>query len=105
MALTELKGNNTISVLFDAATLWDSQTAYPDGLLIESMEFKPTATDDLIIVREKIATGVQYFSEKSATAYDNKIKYFNTEKSRKRLFPYVKADERTTGTLLIIVLK
>jgi len=105
MALTVKTGSHTISVLFDGATAWDSTTSYPDGLVIESFEFKPTATDDIIIVREGVATGVQYFSEKAATAYDNKIKYFNTEDSQKRLKPYVVGNEATNGSLLIIQCK
>ncbi len=105
MALTVTKGKQTISIVFDGSTPWDSGTDYPNGLCIESMEFKPTATDDIITVREIGATGVQYFSEKAATEFDNKIKYFNTERSRKRFYPYVVGNQASSGGMLIIVLK
>ena len=105
MALTVTTGKHTISILFDGSTPWDSGTDYSNGLVIESMEWKPTATDDIITVRETDASGVQYFSEKAATAFDNKIKYFNTEKSIKKFYPYVVGNQATSGGLLIIVLK
>jgi len=98
-------GDNVISILFDGSTPWDSATNYPDGLVIESMEFVPAATDDVLIVRQAIATGVQYFQNKAATVFTSKIKYFNTGNTVKRLYPYVVGAEATTGVLLIITLK
>ena len=108
MALTVKTGSiggNVISILFDGSTPWDSATSYPDGLVIESMEFVPAATDDILIVRESIATGVQYFQNKAATVHTSKIKYFNVGSSVRRLYPYVVGAEATTGVLLIITLK
>lgn len=105
MANTVTKGKFGLSILFDGSTAWDSGTDYPAGLAIESMEMKPTATDDVISVREIDASGYSYFNEVSATAYDNKIKYFNTEKSGKNLFPYVVGNEVSAGVTLIIILK
>lgn len=105
MANTIVKGNHGLSITFDGATAWDSTTLYPEGIVIESMEFKPTATDDLIAVRETTATGRFYFNEKAATAYDNKIKYFNTEKSWKKFKPYIVGNEVSAGAILIIEMK
>ena len=105
MALTIVKGRHTMSVVFDGSTAWDSGTDYPDGFMIESMEFKPTATDDVMIVRELVSGGCAYFNEKAATEYDNKIKYFNTEDSSKRFFPYVVGAEGSSGAMLILELK
>lgn len=105
MALTITKGRNTINVVFDGATAWDSTTDYPDGLSVESLEFKPAATDNVMTVREGSATGVRYFSAKAATAYDNKVKYFPTAQSDKKLSLYVVGNEATTGGMLIVQCK
>lgn len=108
MALTVTKGttaDNVISILFDGSTLWDSATDYPNGLVIESMEFVPSATNDILIVRQAVATGVQYFQIKAASAYTNHIKYFNTGDGVKRMYPYIVGAEASSGGLLIITLK
>lgn len=105
MANTVTKSGSVINILFDGATAWDSTTLYASGLVVESIEFKPTAINDVMAVREGSASGPFLFHEKAASAYDNKIKYFNTEKSEKRFYPYVKGDEASAGTLLIIQLK
>jgi len=105
MANTITKGDHTINILFDGATAWDPIADYPAGLCVESLEMKPTATDDLISVREDDASGISFFNEKAATAYDNKIKYFNTEKSEKRFRLYIVGNEVSTGVILIIELK
>ena len=105
MANTTTKGKWVIDVLFDGATVWDMADHYASGLCIESLEFKPTATDDLLIVKETSATGPRLFDVKAATAYDSKIKYFNTEKSMKKFLLYVVGNEVSAGARLIITLK
>lgn len=105
MANTTTKGKWVIDVLFDGATAWDMADHYASGLCIESLEFKPTATDDLLIVKETSATGPRLFDVKAATAYDSKIKYFNTEKSMKKFLLYVVGNEVSAGARLIITLK
>lgn len=105
MANTVVKGDHTIAITFDGSDPWDGYDAYPDGLLVESFEFKPTATDDLMAVREKVAGGVFYFHEKAATAFDNKIKYYNTDISNKLFYPYIVGAEASAGAILIIQLK
>jgi len=105
MALTTVTGKHTINITFDGSTLWDSGTAYPDGLVIESMEFVPAATADILTVRETDASGVAYFNATGANAYDNYTKYFNTEKSSKKFYPYVVGNQATTAGMLIIELK
>ncbi len=105
MANTVTKGKFGLNILFDGATPWDSATDFPAGMCIESLEMKPTATDDGIIVRETDASGYPYFNELAATEFDNKIKYFNTEKSEKPFFPYIVGNEVDAGVQLIILLK
>ena len=105
MANTIVYGAQGFSITFDGATVWDGIDKFPAGIIVESFEFKPTATDDLIAIRELDASGRLYLSEKSATGYDNKIKYFNTEKSRKRFFPYVVGNQVSAGAILIVELK
>ena len=105
MANTTTKGKWVIDVLFDGATAWDMADHYAEGLCIESLEFKPTATDDLIIVKETSATGPRLFDVKAATAYDSKIKYFNTEKSMKKFILHITGVEASSGARLIITVK
>ncbi|MCP3684321.1 MAG: hypothetical protein GY861_16710 [bacterium] len=105
MALTVAKGSYGISIVFDGSTPWDSTTDYPEGLLIESFEFKPTATDDIMIVRDTTASGRFLFHEKAATEYDSKIKLFPAEGSKKKFSPYIVGNEASSGTILIIELK
>ena len=105
MANTTVKGTWTLDVLFDGVTAWDMADHYIAGLCVESLEFKPTATDDFIILRETTATGPRCFDVKASTSYDSKIKYFNTEKSMKKLLLYVVGNEVSAGARLIITLK
>lgn len=105
MANTIIKGKFGIEVLFDGATSWDPVTDYPAGLPVESLEMIPTATDDKLIVKESDATGISYMNALAATAYDNKIKYFNTEKSAKNLFLFVTGTDASAGVKLLITLK
>jgi len=105
MANTIVYGAQGFSITFDGSTPWDAITKFPAGIIVESFEFKPTATDDLMAIRELDASGRFYFNEKAATAFDNKIKYFNTEKSRKRFFPYIVGAEASSGSILIVELK
>jgi len=105
MANTTTKGNWVIEVLFDGATAWNMADHYPSGLSIESLEFKPTATDDLIIVRETSAAGPRLLDVKASSVYDSKIKYFNTEQSKKKLLLYIVGAEASTGSRLIITVK
>ena len=102
MANTLTRGDRGISILFDGATAWDSTTAFPKGLRIESIEFCCVATGDICIIREESASGRKIMDEESATAYDNKIKYFNTERGRKMYKLYVVGNEITAACRLII---
>lgn len=104
MSNTITYGENGFSVVLDGSEL-DMITKFPSGVHLESLEMVTTATDDILAVREANATGRFLFHEKSATAYDNKIKYFNTERSKKRIKLYVKAAEATSGVILIVELK
>lgn len=96
-------------ITFDGSTNWDSGSSSglakdaPNGLAIRSLRFIPTATDDILIVRDGSATARSIMSEKAATAYDAKSVYFNHKKAmsrRRKLF--VKGSEATSGVKLII---
>ena len=103
MALTVKTGTNGLTIIFDGSTAWEYNDEAPNGLRIESLEFKPTQTDDICVVREDgVLGGRIIFSEKAATAYDNKIKYFNTENGKRYYKPYVVGAEFSNGGILII---
>ena len=105
MANTVTKGKWIIDVLFDGATALDMADHYSDGLCIESLEFQPSTDGDAIIVRETSATGPRLMSVTSELSTDSKVKYFNTEQSKKRFFLYVVGDEASASSRLIITLK
>ena len=106
MALTVTTGPHGITILFDWSTPLEYNDEAPSGLAIESLTFKPAATDDICIVREGgIAGGRQILNEKAKDIYDSKTKYFNTEKGGKLYKPYIVGAECTTGATLIIEFK
>ena len=105
MANTITKGKWIIDVVFDGATALDMADHYEAGLCIESLEWKPAATDDILVVKETSATGPRLFDVNAASAYDSKVKYFNTELSKKRLFLHITGNEATANSRLIITLK
>ena len=105
MANTVTKGKWIVEVLFDGATALDMADHYTAGLCIESLEFKPAADAAAIIVRESSATGPRLFSVASELVTDSKVKYFNTEQSKKAFLLYVVGAEVTALSRLIITLK
>lgn len=105
MGNTITKGRFSLQVLFDTSADWDAADDYPNGLSVESLEMIPTATDDAILVKEVDTSGPAYMNALAATKYDNKIKYFNTEKSEKNLFLFVDKDDVSSGVILLITLK
>ena len=105
MANTTTKGKWAIDILFDGATAWDMADHYASGLCIESLEWKPSATDDLLIVKETSATGPRLLDVKASTAYDSKIKYFNTEESKKKFLLHITGAEASANSRLIITVK
>lgn len=107
MANTLVQGKNGFSVTLDGSTNFDSADHYTNGrgIAVESLEMKPTATDDAIIVKEDDASGRIIFSEVSANAYDNKIKYFNTEDGKKRINLFITGTDVDAGVILIVELK
>lgn len=103
MANTITYGKNGIEIVFDGATAWDSSTVFPSGIPLASIEMKPAATDNVLTVREDAsATGRKVFATKAADAYDNKIKYFNMERSRRLYKLYVVGNEATATVVMLI---
>ncbi len=104
MPNTVKTGSNGVTIVFDGSTAWDSSSLASSGMPVGSLEFKPVATDDICAVREDAsATGRKIFDEKAATAYDNKIKYFNATAESGRLYKlYVVGSEVTASCTLII---
>lgn len=105
MANTVTRGTHGITIVFDGSTAWEYNDEATEGLVITSLMFVPTATDDTIKVREGgSATGRIILQDTAATAYDSTIKYFNND-SYMKIKPYVVGNEVSAGVTLIIDFK
>jgi len=108
MSNTIVKGEHGFTVTFDGATAFDAATTltklYPLGLHIRSIQMVPTATDDILTVREDgVAAGRIMFKVKAETAYDIKTKYFNVPNDQLYKL-YVVGNEATSGAMMIVEL-
>ena len=112
MANTYVFSDKVMSITFDGSTAWDSTTTaggntttYPNGMLIESIEYLSGGTAGAMTIRAGAAANAKMFMASSTVATDRSVKYFNAEKSQKRLKPYVVGNEASSGAQISIVLK
>ena len=109
MALTVKKGSQGFNVTFDGATAFnlatDTDVGTPsllaDGITVKSIQFVPSALDDILIVREEGATGRIIMKVKAASEYDQKIKYF-FDKADRRQKLFVVGAEGSNGAMMIV---
>jgi hypothetical protein len=85
MALDIVKGGDFVEITPDAATNYDSQTSFPVGMFLQSIEFVPSADGDILKVREGSAAGPIICRIKGTDG--DKKKYFNRALSK----PFIKA--------------
>lgn len=93
-ANTETRDGNTLMLVLDGSTDWDSKVNYPAGLPLFSIAFLPSAADDALTVREKTAAGNRIFSAKDSLGA-GLVQYYP---SSILFHPYIKASELTLTT-------
>ena len=72
--------------------------AFPNGIRLSDVRFHPSGTTDLLIIRERLATG--------PILYKNGIPHQGVEGRSLRIIPYIKASEQaflTPATCVIIL--
>ena len=107
MTLTVKDGNQGFNVTFDEATDFnlatdtDLKSLHPNGIAVKSIQFIPSAADDLLIVREESASGRIIMKVKASSEYDQKIKYFFDHKDRRQKL-FVTGAEGSNGAMMIV---
>lgn len=104
MANTIVVSQCGVTITFDGSTAWDGATLFPDGILLDSMEYIVVAASNAIKVRIGTATGRVIFNESGSVSLENKIKYFHADNRRKRKL-YVVGNEVSASSMLIIEFK
>ena len=85
--------DNFISIVLDGTTDWDSTVAFPLGIRVAAVEFYPSTANDVVVIRNKTATGVVVFKAKSIDGGALALPF-----SKARWKPYIKASDQTQGT-------
>jgi len=66
------------------------------GLRVKSIQFKPSAANDIMVVRNKTATGAKIFDVKCIDATDQRIVYFDGPNgSGAQMWPYILVTDLT----------
>ena len=103
MANTVVQGPSGVNVTFDGSTAWDAATIFPQGVMLDSLQFIVVTANDLITVREGgIAAGRIILSAASATVKLPIVKYFNNSRLYKL---YVVGNEASANSILIVTVK
>jgi len=97
---TTVKGNVIVITGLDED--WDWKTACPDlhyfqnlgALKVASIRFDPSATDDVMVIKERNDAGPDVFRKTAADVYDNEPFPY----AGKRVNPYIDISECTLTT-------
>ena len=92
MALEIVKGGDFLEITPDGVTNYDSQTAFPVGLYLQSIELVPSADTDILKVREAGAAGPIICRIKGSDT--DRKKFFNRALAR----PFIKGTDLTLTT-------
>ena len=101
MANTTTTDGNFIEITLDGSTDWrwdadmDAFFRIPTGVMIRSIGFKPSAANDVMVIRENGVDGAAIFSVKCADTTDDRVKYFNPPR---KIRPVIDATDITLGT-------
>lgn len=108
MALTGVVGSYSIDLTLDNATDWTwahatlGWGATSPGVRLQAIHWRPLATDNSIKIRDGSVTGAVIFEAKAATAYDQRIIYFD---SRLMMKPCIKASETAGLTSVTFIMR
>jgi hypothetical protein len=91
MAVTVTKGGDFVELTPDGVNNWDSQTLFPVGMFLKSIEFVPSADGDILKVREGGTGPIICRLKGTDTA---RTKYFALALAR----PFIKAADLTLNT-------
>lgn len=92
-ANTVASDDNFISIILDGATDWDSSVAFPSGIRVAAIEFYPSAINDVLVIRNKTATGVFAFKAKDVIGGGVAMPF-----SKGAWKPYIKWSDQTVTT-------
>jgi hypothetical protein len=93
-ANTETQEGNTIMLVLDGTTNWDSRINNPGGLNLFMVVFSPSAAGDNLVVRHNGPDGNIIFPGKSVSGEPLALQF-----PESLLFkPYIKASDCTLGT-------